>query len=102
MKRVHISSSLIDAQLAADLLASLGIPNHIFNVNAAGALGEVPFMNAQPEIWVDDDAQAGRAREVLACQNNPHSDEERVCPHCQESNPANFLSCWHCGSALAG
>lgn len=102
MKRVHIAASLIDAQLVADLLASLGIPNHIFNVNAAGALGEVPFMNAQPEVWVEDDTQAIRAREILASQDGPQSNEERICPHCRESNPAHFLSCWHCGHALPG
>ncbi|MCA1926245.1 MAG: DUF2007 domain-containing protein [Thiobacillus sp.] len=102
MKRVHIAPTLIDAQLAADLLGSLGIPNHIFNVNAAGALGEVPFVNAQPEIWVDDDSQAARAREILARHASMRADEEQSCPHCGETNPAHFLSCWHCGNALAG
>ena len=100
MQRVHTAASLIDAQLAADLLASLGIPNHIFNVNAAGAVGEVPFINAQPEIWVADDAQAARAREILAGVADTRSDDERDCPRCKEPNPAHFLSCWHCGSAL--
>ena len=66
MKRVHIAPTLLDAQLAADALASLGIATHIFNANAAGALGEVPFMQAQPEVWVDDDAQAARARSRIS------------------------------------
>ncbi len=100
MQRIHIAPSLIDAQLAADLLDSLGIPTHIFNVNAAGALGEVPFMNAQPELWVQDDAQASRAREVLANVAKTRNKGERNCPHCAEANPAHFLSCWHCGGAL--
>jgi hypothetical protein len=102
VKRVHIAASLIDAQLAADLLASVGIPNNIFNVNAAGALGEVPFMNAQPEIWVEDDTQATRAREVLAGEADTRGDEEHTCPRCNEPNPGHFLSCWHCGGALPG
>lgn len=65
MKRVHIAPTLLDAQLAVDALSSLGIGTHIFNANAAGALGEVPFMQAQPEIWVDDDTQEISAREAL-------------------------------------
>lgn len=100
MKRVHIAPTLIDAQLAADLLASLGIPNHIFNANAAGALGEVPFVNAQPEIWVEDDDQAARAREALASSASVEIGSDKICPHCGETSPGHFLSCWRCNSAL--
>lgn len=101
MKRVHIAPTLLDAQLAADALASLGISSHIFNANAAGALGEVPFMQAQPEVWIDDDAQEARARDALACLSQVPTHGEKPCPHCGEMNPANFLSCWQCGGALA-
>jgi hypothetical protein len=100
MKRVHIAPTLLDAQLAADTLSSLGIVTHIFNANAAGALGEVPFMQAQPEIWVDDDAQALRAREILADLHSMKPAQEKACPHCGERNPGNFLSCWQCRGAL--
>lgn len=100
MKRVHIAPTLLDAQLAADALASLGIATHIFNANAAGALGEVPFMQAQPEVWVDDDAQAARAREALAGLHAAPAQGDKTCPRCGEVNPGNFLSCWQCGGAL--
>lgn len=100
MKRVHIAPTLLDAQLAVDALSSLGIVSHIFNANAAGALGEVPFMQAQPEVWVEDDAQACQAREVLADFLNVQPGAERICPYCSESNPGNFLSCWRCGMLL--
>ena len=100
MKRVHIAPTLLDAQLAADALSSLGIVTHIFNANAAGALGEVPFMQAQPEVWVEDDAQAGRAHEVLTSFLNVQPGAEKTCPHCGERNPGNFLSCWLCGNLL--
>lgn len=100
MKRVHIAPTLLDAQLAADTLASLGIASHIFNANAAGALGEVPFMQAQPEVWIEDDTQENHAREVLADMSNALPRTEKSCPYCGESNPGNFLSCWQCGHAL--
>ena len=100
MMRVHIAPTLLDAQLAVDTLSSLGITAHIFNANAAGALGEVPFLQAQPEVWVDDDSQASRAREILeGCQAMPPS-QEKTCPYCGELNPGNFLSCWQCKRAL--
>ncbi len=100
MKRVHIAPTLLDAQLAVDALSSLGIVTYIFNANAAGALGEVPFMQAQPEVWVDDDAQEARAREALAGLHEAPARDEKTCPQCGEANPGNFLSCWQCGSAL--
>ncbi|MHB1215838.1 MAG: putative signal transducing protein [Thiobacillus sp.] len=100
MKRVLIAPTLLDAQLAVDTLSSLGIVTHIFNANAAGALGEVPFMQAQPEVWVDDDTQDGHAREALAGLRNAPVRNEKTCPHCGESSPGNFLSCWQCGRAL--
>ncbi|MBT9567224.1 MAG: DUF2007 domain-containing protein [Thiobacillus sp.] len=100
MKRVHIAPTLLDAQLAADALSSLGIVTHIFNANAAGALGEVPFLQAQPEVWVDDDAAEVRAREALSTLHNAAPRAEKICPQCGESNPGNFLSCWQCGQTL--
>lgn len=100
MKRVHIAPTLLDAQLAADALSSLGIVTHILNANAAGALGEVPFLQAQPEIWVEHDAEETRAREVLSHLHHAAPREDKACTHCGESNPGNFLSCWQCGHAL--
>jgi hypothetical protein len=100
MKRVHIAPTLLDAQLAVDALSSLGIATHILNANAAGALGEVPFMQAQPEVWIDDDEQEARAREILAALSNAPQRGEKRCPRCGETNPGNFLSCWQCSGAL--
>jgi hypothetical protein len=102
MKRVLIAPTLLDAQLAVDVLSSLGIVSHIFNANAAGALGEVPFMQAQPEVWVDDDTQEARARETLSDLSSAAPRDEKTCPHCGELNPGNFLSCWQCKRALPG
>lgn len=100
MKRVLIAPTLLDAQLAVDALAGLGITAHIFNANLSGALGEVPFLQAQPEIWVDDDAQADRARDALAGLRDAPARGDKTCARCGETNPGNFLSCWQCGSAL--
>jgi len=100
MKRVLIAPTLLDAQLAVDALSSLGMTTHIFNANAAGALGEVPFMQAQPEVWIDDDAQEAHAREALAGLHNAPPRNDKTCAHCGEFNPSNFLSCWQCGGAL--
>lgn len=101
MKRVLITQTLLDAQLAIDALASLGIQAHLFNAHASGAMGELPFLHAQPEVWVDDAADAERARDVLSTLEHAPARAEKTCPQCGEINPGNFLSCWQCGQALA-
>ncbi|MEQ1661601.1 MAG: DUF2007 domain-containing protein [Thiobacillus sp.] len=101
MQRVYIANTLLDAQLALDTLRALHIEAHVLNAHAAGALGEVPFTQAMPEIWVSDDSQAERAREVLMPVQLSAPQAEKFCPRCGEVNPGNFLSCWHCGGTLA-
>lgn len=100
MKRVYCAGSLLEAQLVADTLASLGIPNHILNAYAGGAMGDLPYSQTSPEVWVDDPAQETRAAEAIATLDAPALDD-KLCPHCGETNPGNFLSCWQCHSALA-
>lgn len=100
MKRVFRADSLLQAQLVADTLASLGIPNHILNAYAVGAMGDLPYSQTSPEVWVDDTAQEAHAAEVISSLNTPVS-ADKLCPHCGEINPGNFLSCWQCHSALA-
>ncbi|MCA1977930.1 MAG: DUF2007 domain-containing protein [Thiobacillus sp.] len=100
MQRVHIAPTLIDAQLASDTLSGLGIANRILNIHAAGALGDLPFLQAQPEIWVEDDALAARAGAVLKALHSAAVTPDAACPRCGDINPGNFLSCWRCGCAL--
>ena len=100
MKRVFRADSLLEAQLVADTLTSLGIPNHILNAYAVGAMGDLPYSQTSPEVWVDDAAQEARANEAIRSLNAPVA-ADKLCPHCGEINPGNFLSCWQCHSALA-
>ena len=100
MKRVFRAGSLLEAQLVADTLTSLGIANHILNAYAVGAMGDLPYSQTSPEVWVDDAAQEAQATEAIASLNAPLS-ADKLCPRCGETNPGNFLSCWQCHSALA-
>ena len=100
MKRVFRADSLLEAQLVADTLTSMGIANHILNAYAVGAMGDLPYSQTSPEVWVDDAAQQARVAEVIAGLDAPLS-ADKSCPHCGETNPGNFLTCWQCHSALA-
>jgi hypothetical protein len=64
-------------------------------------MGELPFSQAWPEVWVVDETLETRARDAIATLNTATSSPDKICPHCGEPNPGNFLSRWQCGSALA-
>jgi hypothetical protein len=101
VKRIYLAANLPDAQIAVDLLSTLGIRAHIFNANAVGGLGELAATQIWPEVWVDDDEDAEQARGLLEELHKDKPVANKHCPQCGEENPGNFLSCWNCGQALS-
>ena len=100
MKRVHTAATLAEAHLLVDLLADRGIRARIFNANASSLAGELPIDVAMPQVWVDDPADAGRAREVIEAFSRAPAAPSRKCSACGEDNPGSFDLCWNCGSGL--
>ena len=102
MQRVYEAANLQEAQLVLHLLNEAGIEARVLNANAQGGLGEIPFTQAYPEIWVMRDGDARRAGAVVeAYEQRPPVHGTRRCPACGEENPANFETCWRCGRPLA-
>ncbi|MGV8934059.1 MAG: DUF2007 domain-containing protein [Gallionellaceae bacterium] len=101
MKRIYSAANLMEAHIILDLLRHAGINARLFNENAQGAVGEIPFANAYPDIWVinDDDALRGKAV-VIQYEHAPIDTGIVVCNACGEENPRNFQLCWHCGAGL--
>ena len=101
MKKVYIALNLPDAHIALNLLAQVGIAAHVFNANAQSGIGEIPFTEAYPQVWVMDDEQYLRAKSIVR-EYKVAPTEHRVihCPECDEENPLNFGVCWNCGIAL--
>ena len=84
-----------------DLLADRGIRARVLNANASSLAGELPIDAALPQVWVDDPADAPRAREVIdAFTRDAVSTAVVKCPACGEDNPASFDLCWNCGAGL--
>jgi len=102
MKRVYQANDLPQAYLLKHLLEEAGIPVQIFNENAQGGVGEIPFTHAWPELWVQRDNDEARARKMLLDYEQQQAQPlpEKQCPDCGESNPGNFETCWHCGQLL--
>jgi len=103
VKRLYSAASLPEAHLLLHRLSEQGIPARVFNENAQGGVGELPFTHAYPEIWIDDPADEHRAREIVEeFEHGADSATNRKCAECGETNPATFEICWHCAAVIGG
>lgn len=97
MKRICASVNLIEIHHAKNVLESAGIRSIVKNELLATAIGQLPFTDCQPELWLDDDADFERARKLLS--EGPLKPVERgtmwQCD-CGEILEAQFTQCWRC------
>lgn len=82
-------------------MAEHGIRARVFNANASSLAGELPIEASLPQLWVEADTHAQRAREVIeAYLRSGSSGPPRTCAACGEENPPAFDLCWSCGANL--
>ncbi|MEO8159515.1 MAG: DUF2007 domain-containing protein [Betaproteobacteria bacterium] len=97
MLKIYTAPTLPDAHLVRGVLAQAGIDARVFNENAQSVMGEIPFHQAWPEVWIMDEDDERQARELIRQIELPPSRTVAFCPHCHEENPSNFHTCWNCG-----
>ena len=87
------------AGLVKDLLEKDGISCVIRNDKLSTALGMVPFTECYPELWVLNDQDYAKAKEVLDSWLNPRNQlaNSWKCSNCGETIEGQFTSCWKCG-----
>jgi len=102
MVRFYNARARYDAFLVADRLNQAGIRAHVFNQHAQSIVGDVPPDVAQPQVWLERDADRERAQILLArIEEEARRVGDLRCDRCNESSPANFEICWNCGGMLA-
>ena len=89
--------TLVEAQHCANLLLSAGIRAEVRNAFLAGAVGEIPFMEAGPQVWIDERQDAERARAILTEAGQANTRSPWQCSGCGETIEGQFTSCWNCG-----
>jgi len=98
MIRIYQAANLPQAHLVAGLLRHAGIDARVLKENAQGGLGDIPFGEAYPEVWIEHPADVVRAKAIVAEFESVSVEiESVVCPACGEENPGNFELCWKCG-----
>jgi hypothetical protein len=101
MKRLYAASNLPEAHLLRHLLWQAGIDARVHNENLSAALGEIPFPEVYPEIWIARDRDLLRATEILREYEGTAPDGISVnCARCGEESPPNFQICWNCRCAI--
>jgi len=102
MKKVHTFSpwERPQAELLWELLAKEGVICLLRNVQLASALGEIPFTECYPELWVVDDEVYPRARVLLTGWLKAQEGAETwTCSRCGEVLEGQFGACWRCDQA---
>ncbi|MCU0975068.1 MAG: DUF2007 domain-containing protein [Steroidobacteraceae bacterium] len=98
MKRVYTAESLVQVVHVRNLLQSEGIRTELRNERLGGAVGEIPFLEAWPELWVAE-LEFDRAQELIELELHSHGLEEPewTCTGCGERVEGQFGECWKCG-----
>ncbi|MBN1957117.1 MAG: DUF2007 domain-containing protein [Desulfuromonadales bacterium] len=90
----------LQAAMLKEILAEEGIECVLRNDQLSSAIGEIPFIECSPELWVIDDEAYPRAKVFLEnwLKNDPTEEEDWTCASCGEQCAAQFGACWSCGT----
>jgi hypothetical protein len=80
------------------LLESHGIKTFIRNEYGSSVVGELPFVEVVPQLFVLEQKDLARAKQLLLLDlPMESSDDDWVCPECGIDVEGNFSRCWKCG-----
>ena len=103
MEKVFTNESLPLIGHLQNVLEHAGIAAVIRNDRLAGALGEIPYLETWPELWVVDPADADRATALIAeTMADSPAESSWLCPECAEINEGQFGACWRCQTPAPG
>jgi len=82
------------------LLESEGIRTFIRNEYSSSVVGELPFVEVVPQLYVLEAKDLPRAMELLKLDLPvENAGENWTCPDCGIDVEGNFSRCWQCGAA---
>jgi hypothetical protein len=82
------------------LLESHGIRTFLKNEFGSSVVGELPFVEVVPQLFVIEEGDLTRARELLSAETpDGQSAADWTCSECGTEVDGNFSQCWKCGTA---
>ncbi len=100
MKKVTTAASLITIKHYQNLLKAEGIDAEVRNEHLGSILGEMPFDQVWPQLWVKNDLDYDRAKQLIdgtVLDESPSTPWR--CKKCHEENEGQFAACWNCGAS---
>lgn len=98
MKKVTSADSLITINHYRNLLESEGIRARVRNEYLGSIVGEIPYQEVWPELWIENDLDYDRALQLIdgatLIEESPRSPWR--C-RCGTENEGQFGACWRCG-----
>jgi Putative prokaryotic signal transducing protein len=98
LKKVTSADSLVTINHYKNLLESEGIPAFLKNEHLGSIVGEMPFQEVWPQLWVSNDLDYDRAVQLI--DNDRLAEESPTapwrCSHCGMENEGQFAACWQC------
>lgn len=98
MKLLLHCMDLVEAHHRANLLRSAGIRAEVRNTFLGGAVGDIPFIEAGPQVWIDERENAAVARAIIDEVEHAPVQAAWRCEACDELIEGQFAQCWHCGA----
>lgn len=89
---------LVEAHHRANLLRSAGIRAEVRNTYLGGALGDIPFIEAGPQVWIDERESVAAAHAIIDAVEQPPAQLAWRCEACDELIEGQFAQCWNCGA----
>ena len=101
MKKLTSAESIITINHYKNVLDAEGIACEIRNEHLGSILGEVPFFEVWPQLWIRNDLDYDRATQLISQEAADESPAEPwKCRKCGEENEGQFSACWNCGTSL--
>jgi hypothetical protein len=99
MKKLNSSESIITVKHWKNIHESEGIRCEIRNEHLGSIIGEIPFIEVWPELWIANPLAYDRAMQLISDDAASESPTEAwTCASCNEENEGQFAACWNCGT----
>ncbi|CAN5511859.1 hypothetical protein BH20VER1_BH20VER1_03450 [soil metagenome] len=98
MRKIFESSDSVRVGQYQSMLESDGIRTFVKNLNQSSLMGEVPFAEVYPELWIVEEGDFEEAQRLLASYTSAGSGRvaDWICPRCGEEVPKELGQCWKC------
>ena len=99
MKKLTSAESLITINHYKNLLQAEGIRCEIRNEHLGSIVGEMPFVETWPELWIVNDLDFDRATQLITASESESPGADWTCKKCGEINEGQFAACWNCSTS---